>query len=558
MNKTINANIAGIVFHLDENAYELFSNYLNAIKRSLSGTEGCAEIMQDIEARIAEMLQERLKDPRQVVTILDVQEVVKVMGQPEDFGSGEVHSNTDQFKMQRALFRDPDDKFLGGVCSGFAAYLNIDKVWVRLFFAVLFFGFGTGVLLYIILWIVVPEAKSTADRLRMRGEPVNLSNIEKNFMSEMEQVKMRAQKFAEDGSQHGGSLLRRFSHFITEIFRLFFKAVSKIFAILFLFIGLLVSLALFAALFAVLTNIPGMSTIPEIVHSVFASNTNFIWMITGVALAIGIPFLALAWIGAKMLFRVQLPKSVGNIVLGLWLFGIGLAVTIGVLTQKEFNQENVVKRESNLATPTTGNLVVRSVDRIHALGNYAITNSYDEWEMESVDGKKYSSNVDLDIVKSPDDQFHLVLLTYAYGSSEEIAKANASKVVYSFVQRDSILDLNRHFSISADDKWRNQRVQVVLQVPAGASIKLDGSLRDVLYDVSNAQNIYDHDMIDRTWRMNESELTCLDCSGSESFIGEDTSQLKPLVKIDSNGIIVNGEDGEVIRIDSAGISVRKK
>ena len=101
-------------------------------------------------------------------------------------------NNAQDGPVKRRLYRNPDDKLLGGVCSGIASYFDVDAVWVRLAFAFIFFVFGSGFLLYILLWIIVPEAKTTAEKLQMRGEPVTISNIEKNVKEEMEQVRKTA------------------------------------------------------------------------------------------------------------------------------------------------------------------------------------------------------------------------------------------------------------------------------------------------------------------------------------------------------------------------------
>lgn len=197
MNKTVTVNIGGIVFHIDENAYERFKQYLEAIRSHFTTAEGRDEIMQDIESRIAEMFQDRIKDSKQVITLEDVEEVTIQMGRPEQFGDEAAHEEQSKSErpevqegpVKRRLFRNPDDKLLGGVCSGVANYFDIDAVWVRLAFAFIFFVFGSGFLLYILLWIIVPEAKTTAEKLQMRGEPVTISNIEKNVKEEMEQIR---------------------------------------------------------------------------------------------------------------------------------------------------------------------------------------------------------------------------------------------------------------------------------------------------------------------------------------------------------------------------------
>src|SRR4051794_12446506 len=117
MNKTVTVNIGGIVFHIDENAYERFKQYLESIRSHFTASEGRDEIMQDIESRIAEMFQEKIRDQKQVITLADVEEVTLLMGKPEDFADESRKENEPAMEkdntvlhVKRRLFRNPDDK----------------------------------------------------------------------------------------------------------------------------------------------------------------------------------------------------------------------------------------------------------------------------------------------------------------------------------------------------------------------------------------------------------------------------------------------------------------
>ncbi|MEY4594753.1 MAG: hypothetical protein RIQ47_1163 [Bacteroidota bacterium] len=562
MNKTITANIGGINFHLDENAYEIFKSYLDNIRRSLGTTEGRDEIMQDIEARVAEMLQGSQTTPNQVITQKEIEMIMEAMGKPEDFTSGEQTSETKKqsdniySETSRKLFRDPDDKLLGGVCSGLSAYFNIDSVWFRLFFAFLFFGLGTGVLFYIILWIVIPEAKNSADKLRMRGQPVNLSNIEKNVREEMENLKERAERFAKEGRNNGGSFIRNFFNGLSQVIQFLFKAFVKLIAIFFLLLGLFVALAIFAALFGVVFHLPGVS-VPVFFQSSFSGSGEFLWTIAGVALVVGIPFLMLALLGAKLLFNVKISRIVGFSTLAIWLIGIGLVLFLGLGALQEFKKEESVRSELTINDVAGRTLIVSATPSEDLESKYDEEDSDTDWDISMLDDKLVSAQVKLDVVKSPDNQYRLIELYYAKGSTSDIARENASKVVYSVLQQDTTLLLNRTFSMEKLEKFRQQRVQLILQIPVGESIYLDQTLKSMLFDVENVQNIYDHDMVNRTWKMTDDGLSCADCNGMESTVGSMSGDDASLINIDSNGIRVIGDEGEEIRIDSNGINIRK-
>ena len=195
MNKTVNINLGGMFFHIDEDAYQKLTRYFDAIKRSLSNSSGQDEIIKDIEMRVSELLTEKQKTEKHVVGLQDVDEVIAVMGQPEDYrideegiGAGTTNYSSSSTTGSRKLYRDKDNGMIGGVLAGLGHYFGIDKVWLRIFFLIMFFAWGTGVLAYIILWIVMPEAKTTAEKLEMTGEPVTISNIEKKVREEFENV----------------------------------------------------------------------------------------------------------------------------------------------------------------------------------------------------------------------------------------------------------------------------------------------------------------------------------------------------------------------------------
>jgi len=200
MNKVFNVNIGGLIFSVDDLAFDKLNSYITSIKSHFSKTDGKEEIIADIEARIAEMLREKLHSGKEVITMEDVDSIIQNMGRPEDFGDGEsAETAGSQEKTQsneyynpyrsggyghKRLFRDPDNKIIGGVCSGIAHYFGIeDPIWIRLAFVAVFFTFGTGFLLYIILMLIIPKAKTVTDKLEMRGEDVTINNIKKNLMT---------------------------------------------------------------------------------------------------------------------------------------------------------------------------------------------------------------------------------------------------------------------------------------------------------------------------------------------------------------------------------------
>ena len=200
MKTTITINLNNLLFHIEEDAYEALKKYLEQIQKSFNAIDEKDEILHDIEARIAELLKERLGKTREVIVMEDIDEIIKIIGNPEEigesgkqnegYGNREKTSYSRETYQRKRMYRDPDNRILGGVCGGIGAFLNIDPVILRVMFVILLF-FGIGVIIYLILWIVMPEAKTFAEKCEMRGEPFNISNIGKNVKEEFENVKKR-------------------------------------------------------------------------------------------------------------------------------------------------------------------------------------------------------------------------------------------------------------------------------------------------------------------------------------------------------------------------------
>ncbi len=226
MNKVIQINLGGLPFTFDEDAYADLDDYLARLDGYFRGSPGHSEIMHDIESRLAELFGQGTKG-RAIVGTTDVCAAIATLGQPEDLGASfsddeaeEVqepsHRKSNGRRSRRAndksygyssygrrLMRDPEDKVVSGVCSGLAAYFGTDVVWVRVAFAAAFFGAGVGLLPYIILWIVMPEARSAADRLAMRGAPLDLQSISQQVEYEATQFTDRVRDWGDDVKRNG-------------------------------------------------------------------------------------------------------------------------------------------------------------------------------------------------------------------------------------------------------------------------------------------------------------------------------------------------------------------
>ena len=187
MNKTININLGGLIFHIDQDAFEILNRYLNTLKNHFKNEEGGDEILKDIEGRIAELFTKKL-EKKEIISITDVNEVIRTMGNPsdydEDFNNEEkTDYNKDLLKnKRRRFFRDEDERMIGGVCSGLAQSFEQNIFIIRMIFLGLLFIIGPGApFLYIMFWIALPSAKTTSEKLEMKGEKVTVKNIKNEF-----------------------------------------------------------------------------------------------------------------------------------------------------------------------------------------------------------------------------------------------------------------------------------------------------------------------------------------------------------------------------------------
>ena len=191
MKITVSINLGGYSFNIDEDAYSELKRYLKNLELHFAGEESSSEILSDIETRMAELFRTKITTFKQVINIDDVNQAISVMGMPEDISDNDRKSARDKFSSPgyHRMYRDPDNRIIGGVCSGMGAYWNIDPVIVRIIFVALVLAGGIGALVYLILYIVIPEAKTTAQKIEMKGDPVNIHNIKEAVKQEFETVK---------------------------------------------------------------------------------------------------------------------------------------------------------------------------------------------------------------------------------------------------------------------------------------------------------------------------------------------------------------------------------
>ncbi|MBE6275396.1 MAG: PspC domain-containing protein [Bacteroides sp.] len=328
MKKTFNINLGGIVFHIDEDAYELLDKYLSNLRIHFSKEEGAEEIVHDMELRISELFTERLHDTKQVITKEDVEEVITQMGKPEEF-SDDTTQDTNQYnkeeKEPKRLFRDPEDKIIGGVCSGIAAYMDWDVTLVRLFMLVFGFCIQGTILAYIIAWIVIPEATTAAEKLSMKGMKINVENIGKTVTDSFEKMSDYVK------SDQPRSFLQKLGEGIVSVAGFFIKCVLVIAAICctpVLFILLVVCFSLLMAAIGVIGSLPTFfyHAMPVVDWSVVTSSPvpTTLLAVSGI-LVIGIPIVGfIHFLMSTFGAWKAMPFAARMTLLVLWLIALGV------------------------------------------------------------------------------------------------------------------------------------------------------------------------------------------------------------------------------------------
>jgi len=191
MKITVSINLGGYSFNIDEDAYAELKRYLRNLEIHFASEESSSEILSDIETRMAELFRTKITTYKQVINLDDVRQAISVMGTPEDISDNDGKSAGEKFSSPgyHRMYRDTDNRIIGGVCSGMAAYWDIDPIITRIIFVALILAGGIGVLIYLILYIVLPEARTTAQKIEMKGDPVNIHNIKDAVKKEFDTVR---------------------------------------------------------------------------------------------------------------------------------------------------------------------------------------------------------------------------------------------------------------------------------------------------------------------------------------------------------------------------------
>ena len=451
MNKTLSIGLAGFSFTIEEHAYIKLSDYLSALRNSLDANEA-DEVMHDIEIRIVEILREQMAK-REVVNDEDVEKVIAQIGKPEVIEEQEqayFSEKTEKpraFSGQKQLFRDPEGKILGGVSGGLGHYFGIDKVWVRLIFIILIFAKGFGLLLYPILWLVIPVANSASDFLKMKGKPANFDNL-KNESNKIVQ-------FANESTQRVGQLYQENKHYVADAGNGFATFLRVVFGGIFALLAFGFIIGTFA-LFGLFGNpsFPGTSMFNFLFDE---GGMNTVLIVISI-LTILIPAIIFTLISIKLFSPKTKLRNIGYVIGVLTLLWIGLATFFGVSFAKNKMIYQGHKEETEeIAITTTSDTIILDQKQVAIPSNFTAYNNDIFSDKKTVYDEDYP---DVEIIRKDDVKTpYLIIKKSADGYNKPL-----NMIAPVEVQGNKIF-LPNYISYPYAQRFRDYRVNYELVVP---------------------------------------------------------------------------------------------
>ncbi|AQX83744.1 PspC domain-containing protein [Elizabethkingia sp. HX WHF] len=458
MNKTLSIGLAGFSFTIEEHAYIKLNDYLAALRRSMEPEEA-NEVMQDIEMRIVEIFKSRL-GKREVVNDEDVEAIIALIGTPEQIDeqeqeytskekSGSSRASGSGFSRDKQLFRDPETKMIGGVSGGLAGYLGVDIVWIRLAFVLLLFAKGFGALIYIILWIVVPKAKTAGDFLKMRGKPLNFDNLKEQSN--------KVVQFATDSSEKVNQFYQSNKGQANDVGNAFLKALSIIFGLFTSAIAVSFFLGSIAVLFGGLSFGEGAIDIPENINFYFNDGVTGSAIIFFGFLSMFIPAIIFTLISLKLFSPNLKIKYMGYLIGTLVLCWIVLIGFIGYSASKtnfRFNGHN--EETENISINTKSDSIILDNKKVIIPENFKSYISDIYSDKKTIFEKTYPYiHVERKDVAAP----YLIVEKSANGYNKPLQMKLPVEVI------DNKILLPNYFSYNYDNRFRHYRIEYKLVVP---------------------------------------------------------------------------------------------
>lgn len=505
MKKTVTVNLGGYVFHIDDDACIRLDDYLRKIEAGLTDPEEAKEVIHDIELRLSELFKERLGNDRQVINMDDVAYVIKVMGEPEvinENGNGSAGATSSSSRIfGKRMYRDPEGRILGGVCSGLAAYFGMDPVIMRIIMVLTFFVLGP--LLYIVLWIAMPEAKTTAQKLEMKGEPVNVENIQRNIKDEFEKVKSSIKK--EKTKREVESVFREIFSVMGRVILIFLKVFLGIAGISLILAGVVLLLS-FTDIFVFdgwQTGLNGLSDFMLMMVNPAIYNLSLISLF----LIIGIPVVAILLGLFRMITHIKTNRYVSSGLGIAWFCGIILMIILLVSQARNFRTESSRTKIITLDSLKTNSLSVNTTIPDLYENEWASGEVHYLWSVDKNDEfEGLYTLTELYILPTEDSVPAIKSELTARGKNKLLAvkSIDTSFSVYSL--SDSVLNIAPGFLVNKDSPFRFQKCKLKLYLPEGFKIYLSPGIAQILVRAENTSYLDYYDMGGKNWVMTEKGL----------------------------------------------------
>ena len=482
MKKTLTVNLNNVVFHIDDDAYELLQNYLSAVEKQLSEDER-KEVMSDIEARVAELFTERLQRNKNVVNKEDVEQIIEVLGKPSQFGGEESETETQsetgkqERKRSRRFYRDPENSVLGGVCGGLSAYLGMDVTLLRIIFIILVFvGVGMIIPVYLIVWLIAPPAVTVAQRLEMQGEDVTIDSIKGEFNNVKNYVE--SDKF----KNSAGNIGRTIGDVLGGIFKAIFGFLGAVLG----FAGvILLGILVLALMFLIFE--PGILNgfTPEIVTSTdVLSSEKAVLFIISLLLVVGCPiFMIIHWVVRLVSGKKEFPKNTFWVTIVLWFAGLFMFYSVGAKTFIHWKQSDtnwIINFEDDNSAYTDEQRTVEPFREIEISGNIEL-----EFTQDSVKSVK---------VSAPENSIGQVITKVENGVLKVYSeKVFMNRSIRLFVSNDSLYSMKASGASRVRTTNTLNAKSLDIEASGASNVKMDLNISSVVDVEANGASYCDLD-----------------------------------------------------------------
>jgi len=517
MKKNIRVNVSGILFNIDEDAYKVLEDYLKRLEQHFKYSQGSKEIIDDIESGIAEMMSAKINESKTIISISDLDEIMKAMGEPGEIDVQDEHEENETYEngrpknsKQRRLYRNGDAKVIGGVCSGISSYLNIDVVWVRILFLLLLLISGTGFIIYIILWMAVPEATTTSQKLEMEGEPINIDNIEKkirdeinNLGDQLNDLKRKHFSKKKDIERPIKNVLNAISPIFYAIGRAFLIFFGAIFSILAFLLIIFLIPAFFFANNLLFNNFNGFVyfSIPEFANAIGYNSTDYNILVFAVGAVLFIPLLLIVLSGLAHLFNIrEIIKGIKKALVIIWILSLIMLTYSAIKIADNFRQRASATAETKLLVDSNSDTLYVEVNP--DLMNYPIfdeevSDVYDALDEKFLlykENNLFFSVPEIETVKTSDSLMSVEFIKKSSANKKQIAETYIQNFNYKFNLKDSLLEISPLFTFPIKDKWRAQNLKLKIYIPEGKFVKFvkNKSIKQELFRQIENAFIYNH------------------------------------------------------------------